>query len=583
MATTTLNVTLPETGLKESNRTIHIPGEHDLPPGISHELAWEVGYHRSAPLLTGKTNPPSRPAGLQNKYSYKPLPITISGSMGVGKLGLVAKKIEAARLVNAGQNGRLGKGPRKEGKGGSGKSKWAVPKEISDVHGGWTINDLPDGVVGVVEEGRSVVMLEKVALPAEPPNRIPAPSRGPEFASDMPLAVYDRLQEWSHQPGLQKTRQPPRKQFGMMDHVPPTRPRTTKRSSQECPRHLPPMDHFDGSLPTPYVRARDLCNLQYPEQHLPSVRDAATNWTPSASRPTTSLQPTTPGYLEQPTRGAFGVPSPRTPPSQELSPQCRQHRHLLRPITIPDQALVNKQPIPPPPRQPTPPPQRHQTWEEHTAEFNNLAYRPHQPTEPYPTKYPMPTTETDPDMLAIVHCASEGVRSPPKHLDRPFYGPDIETLPGAVPIPPVEPKPLVTITLPDHLRKLKSLYQSKPPRTPDSGYMSANNDSTADLTAWSFSPTPPQTASLRPLIPPRSAALKPKTPSMKSCYQADFSALGGAEVLEDDGVRVRSSLRRNVLPRWCLPVSRGEAGKTGLDHIGSFLNGLSPTSNYSNN
>ncbi|KAJ3045406.1 hypothetical protein HDV00_010276 [Rhizophlyctis rosea] len=614
-----MNVPLHETGLTESNRTVHIPGELNLPPGISHELAWQIGYHRTAvdPALfrqTGRSFNSIKPAGVQNKISYKPLPITIGGGLGVGKLGLVAKKIEAARKAQ--QYGGAGKGKvgRKSGDGSgnrngnggkAGPKAWDVPEEVNDFKGGWTVNDLPPGAQRRIEKDyEDTVMAGETSKYIGRPEVSRAAEPSTQYALDVPMAVYDRIQGWSNQPSSQKARGQ-RKQSALGDIKSfATRPSVVdiRRPFQELTFQLPPVNQIDDTLYSTYGKIRDKYDGQVPEQHLRYVTDVVVTpktpprpFCPSTSQayPTTQTPPPRNGYES----------SAKIPCSvREVLPRPQ---HTPRPIVIPDYALVNKLPIPPPPRQPTPPPQRHETWQEHTAEAFASPFQPHQPTQPYPQRYPVPTTETDPDVLSVVQCAQEGVKSPPRHQDRPFYGPDVETVPNAVPLPPPISQPLVSIEIPDALQSVKmGLLDSRLKGKSsgggvDSGYTSLNA-SVSDLTGWDRMIMPPRTPSdsssiLLPMVKPPSGRWRQngggggvtstKAPSIRSCYQADFGVFGGVDltvVAEETraGTPFRSSSM--ALPRWAMPVSKNEAGKSGLDHIGSFLNGLSPTSNYSN-
>ncbi|KAJ3286999.1 hypothetical protein HDU79_006036 [Rhizoclosmatium sp. JEL0117] len=60
-------------------RTVHIPGNHALPPGISNQVAWELSYARSDP-----NDPSTPPSALANTHpEHQPQPIQSQDPTGV--------------------------------------------------------------------------------------------------------------------------------------------------------------------------------------------------------------------------------------------------------------------------------------------------------------------------------------------------------------------------------------------------------------------------------------------------------------------------------------------------------------------
>ncbi|KAJ3029916.1 UNVERIFIED_CONTAM: hypothetical protein HDU68_010699 [Siphonaria sp. JEL0065] len=67
------------TSYSSFKRTVHIPGNHALPPGISNQVAWELSYARSDP--NDPSTPPSQVSSQHPEHS--PQPFTMQDPTGV--------------------------------------------------------------------------------------------------------------------------------------------------------------------------------------------------------------------------------------------------------------------------------------------------------------------------------------------------------------------------------------------------------------------------------------------------------------------------------------------------------------------
>lgn len=205
---------------------------------------------------------------------------------------------------------------------------------------------------------------------------------------------------------------------------------------------------------------------------------------------------------------------------------------VTKPIPPSNQLPIYHHNLPTPPPEPTAPPQRSEP-----APKTQRLVPLHQSTEPYPSKWPpvVPPPEVQEAEKAIMNERGELLTSDLVQHTRPasprtgpksrttWRGPDIDTIPDSVPIPPITIQARVTIP------RAKSTIRKK-------------NE---------FGPS-----KVLPQTTPRITELHYDRKLIKSCYQIDYG-------LDDDVENDASTEKVVTIPRWCLPPERHVMLHTG--------------------
>ncbi|RKO94073.1 hypothetical protein BDK51DRAFT_43281 [Blyttiomyces helicus] len=421
------------------HRTVHIPGVHALLPGISHELAWEMGYKRTQamPIHPGPKTPA---AGVVGKPSFVPLPPAplLAGQEGtpsrnpgtgiggwVGMSGMGQPDVPGKYKGTGVPPQRVKQKPTdaRYGDGGITSVPPPLPVDVAPwIRAGGTVRGMGGRAgLGNVRDVREVREVRYGELVGEV-----VPERPAGILTENPNPLARRHQQL-----------PPPKTSGpgpagipgldpAMDGVFSVAPKYPVEVTVERRIVAPLQDHarrYGGqsrqgedivgwNIPPTVAASLENLKLSDPDGQFSVATD-------SLARRPKMLHPS---YVEQ----------------QLVAPEF----HALRPIPIPAHLPIYHHNLPESPRQPQPPPQRYDPYPPPFVLMPLL--KPHQPTQPYPTNLEQQPSDLD-NMEDLVRAQLESESELPRHGDRLYFGPDVETTPDAVPIPPVVIQSRVTI------------------------------------------------------------------------------------------------------------------------------------------
>ncbi|TPX63787.1 hypothetical protein SpCBS45565_g06366 [Spizellomyces sp. 'palustris'] len=544
-------------------RSVHIPGQTAMPPGISHELAWEKSYHRN------EIDP----------YLFRPI-----GKKHVLAAGIMGKREEFCFVDETGCAPcppELRKVEERERRKPAGQIGVMSRKPGLGV-GGWV-------GMGVAKVGTQGGHTKRNAL-----GHREGSGRGSRKESSV-----EKKEQSTASANVENERV-----FSAADVQPSNVPMHNLKMQPTLMDEGTPKDGLFPKLPT---AAAGIVIVTKPKEQVTENinKEDSKSVKESTCKDKRTILPSTTFITQQQAWKAYGMGMSKTKPSSvnqatlPVVPQSsrtnivmpvidyhprRPEFHPLRPIPAPSHLPVYHHNLPPTPPEATAPPQRS------VSVPRGQRITEKQPTEPYPHIWPVsttPSTEIEQAQAVIMKeraAMAAGTWNPrTSHgvKDRATYrGPDAETIPDSVPIPPVTIQARVTVT---------------PPATPPKSARSSTRAPSAE----------------QGLTGAAAAYVKHVQQDkrlLRTSYQKDYGPFGGLMVPSNtigddlqeteitdlqkrgDAVTALKPLcegwvygapgQKVVLPNWCLPANKKSTRQIGADHLGTFMTGIAPLSNY---